>query len=416
MKCCDASNDVDVLAPSDMRFNGCGKLSSNLQDWKNPAMEEKVYDGSGAESKSNVCFGPFELDLRRGELSKEGARARLQEQPLQILRMLLESPGEVVSREQIRKRLWPEETVVEFDLSINAAIRRLRSTLQDSADNPRYIKTVSRRGYSFIGEVETDHTAPAEPVAAIPSDERINRQAEETLRRPKLHLHPRILVPLLLASIILIASAGAWYYRHGVRPSLTALKPLMRLDVDLGSELSPRSDRGGTNAILSPDGTRLVYVSHSKLFTRRLDQPNATELPGTEGAWGPFFSPDGQWVAFFPGLRKVSIQGGKVVTLCKVDLGGGGSWGDDGNIIAAVPGLARIPSAGGAPTPVTKLAPGELVHRWPQVLPGSKAVIFNAYSSMYGLDSATVEVLSLRDGRRKTLVRGGTWGRYLPSG
>src|SRR5262249_36990502 len=74
------------------------------------------------------------------------------------------------------------------------------------------------------------------------------------------------------------------------------------------------------------------------------------------------------------------------------------------------------PSAGGAPTLVTKLASGELVHRWPQVLPGGKAVIFSAYSSMYGLDSATVQVLSLRDSRRKTLVHGGTWGRYLPSG
>jgi DNA-binding winged helix-turn-helix (wHTH) protein len=86
----------------------------------------------GCSRQSILRFGPFELDLRRGELSKEGGRVRLQEQPLQILRMLLESPGEVVSREEIRKRLWPEETVVEFDLSINAAIRRLRSALQDS--------------------------------------------------------------------------------------------------------------------------------------------------------------------------------------------------------------------------------------------------------------------------------------------
>jgi DNA-binding winged helix-turn-helix (wHTH) protein len=96
--------------------------------------------------------------------------------------MLLESPGEVVSGEEIRKRLWPEETVVEFDLSINAAIRRLRSALQDSADNPRNVKTLARRGYCFIGEVETDHTAPAEPVAAIPANELTNRQAEETPR------------------------------------------------------------------------------------------------------------------------------------------------------------------------------------------------------------------------------------------
>src|SRR6516162_5126632 len=112
----------------------------------------------------NVRFGPFELDLRRGELRKEGRRIRLQEQPFRILQLLLESPGEVVSREEIRNRLWPDETVVEFDHSINAAVRRLRDVLRDSADNPRYVKTLARRGYRFIGEIERPdlptHTEP----------------------------------------------------------------------------------------------------------------------------------------------------------------------------------------------------------------------------------------------------------------
>jgi serine/threonine-protein kinase len=79
-------------------------------------------------------------------------------------------------------------------------------------------------------------------------------------------------------------------------------------------------------------------------------------------------------------------------------------------------GLSRIPSAGGAPTRLTQLTPGEIIHRWPQVLPGARAVIFSAYSSLTGLDGATIQVVSLRDGHRKTLVRGGTWGRYLTSG
>jgi serine/threonine-protein kinase len=385
-------------------------------------MAKRAHAGGGAEFESNVRFGPFELDFRRGELRKEGRRIRLQEQPFQILRILLESPGEVVSREEIRKRLWPDETVAEFDHRINAALRRLRDALRDSVDNPRYIKTVARQGYRFIGDVEiADHPAPAAPVVVIPENGLTNRPVEEGPPDRSLRRSPRIIVPALLAAIILIVGAGAWYYKWAMRPLAVPLQPLMRLDVNLGNELSPRSDRGGANAILSPDGTRLVYVSQSKLFTRRLDQTNATELPGTEGAWGPFFSPDGQWVAFFGGkggLTKVSLQGDKVITLCEVKLGGGGSWGEDGNIIAAVDifGFSRIPSAGGEATPVTELAPGEVVHRWPQVLPGGKAVIFSAYTSMYGLDSATVEVLSLRDGRRKTLVPVGTWGRYLPSG
>ena len=84
-------------------------------------MEKRAHAGGGAEFKANVRFGPFEVDLRRGEMRKDGSRIRLQEQPFQILRMLLEAPGEVVSREEIRNRLWPDEAVVEFDLSINAA-------------------------------------------------------------------------------------------------------------------------------------------------------------------------------------------------------------------------------------------------------------------------------------------------------
>jgi serine/threonine-protein kinase len=112
------------------------------------------------------------------------------------------------------------------------------------------------------------------------------------------------------------------------------------------------------------------------------------------------------------------VKGGPVIALCEARLVSGGTWGEDGNIIAAldITGLSRVPSSGGDPTRVTDLGPGEIIHRWPQVLPGAGAVLFSAYTSMSGVDGATVEVLSLRDGRRKTLVRSGAWGRYLPSG
>jgi eukaryotic-like serine/threonine-protein kinase len=379
---------------------------------------ERGAQAGGSAGSTRVRFGPFELDLLRGELRKEGRRVRLQEQPFQILRMLLQAPGEAVSREEIRKCLWPDETVVEFDHSINAAVRRLRDALRDSADNPRYIKTLSRRGYCFIGEAETDHAAQAEPVAVVPENDPRDRPVQEAPRRPWPPLNPRIIVPILLATMVSIVWAGAWYYRRGARLLVAPLQPLMRLDFDLGDSGSTGPERGA-NAILSPDGTRLVYVSHSKLFTRRLDQAEATELPGTEGAQTPFFSPDGQWVAFFTGttLKKVSPQKIQVVPLCTAQLNYGGSWGEDGNIIAAFDfRISRISSAGGKATQVTEPAPGEISHRWPQILPGGKAILFSAYRSMTGLDGATIEALSLRDGRRKTLVRGGSWGRYLASG
>ena len=99
-------------------------------------------------------FGAFELDLKSGELLKSGRRVVLQEQPLQILRMLIEHAGAITTREEIQRQLWPNDTVVEFDHSINAAIKKLRVALGDSADNPQYIETVARRGYRLMVPVE----------------------------------------------------------------------------------------------------------------------------------------------------------------------------------------------------------------------------------------------------------------------
>src|SRR5215475_14831669 len=90
-------------------------------------------------------FGPFELDVRAGELRKHGIKIRLHEQPFRILLILLDRPGEVVLREEIRETLWPNGTIVEFDHGINAAIQRLRDALGDSADDPRYVETLPRR-------------------------------------------------------------------------------------------------------------------------------------------------------------------------------------------------------------------------------------------------------------------------------
>ena len=215
-------------------------------------------------------------------------------------------------------------------------------------------------------------------------------------------------------ALLLVVTVGALW--RATRPVERAL---VRLDVDLGPEVSLDSPRG-TDAILSPDGTRIVYVSQNRLFTRRLDQPNATELAGTQGVNAPFFSPDGQWVGFFSQgrLQKISVEGGSAITLCDASTGYGGSWGEDDNIIAALNtggGLSRIPSAGGPPTPVTDLQNGEVTHRWPQILQGGKAVLFTASASP-AFDGANIEVMSLTDHSTKTFVRGGTFGRYLPSG
>jgi DNA-binding winged helix-turn-helix (wHTH) protein len=106
-------------------------------------------------------FGSYQADARTGELHKEGARVRLQEQPFQVLLMLLERPGELVTREEIQARLWGSATFVDFDHSLNTAINKLRDTLNDSATEPRYIETLARRGYRFLAAVESVGSAEA---------------------------------------------------------------------------------------------------------------------------------------------------------------------------------------------------------------------------------------------------------------
>jgi hypothetical protein len=232
---------------------------------------------------------------------------------------------------------------------------------------------------------------------------------------------PWKLAATFLALICAIALWAPW--RSGVQQ---VERPSPRLDLDLGPDVSLESTTGPA-VVLSPDGTRLAFVSQStdgipQLFIRRLDQPKADRMLGTEGSYAPFFSPDGQWVGFFARgkLKKTRVDGGKPVILCDASSGRGASWGEDGNIIAALDpqeGLSQVSSGGGNAIPITKLAPGEDSHRWPQVLPGGKAVLFSVSTVAINFDEADIAVLSLKDRQRKTvLAHAGMYPRYLPSG
>src|SRR5258706_444169 len=112
-----------------------------------------------------VRFGEFEVDLRAGELFKEGIKIRLQQQPFRVLALLLEHPGEVVTREDLRQAIWPAGTFVEFDVGLDAAIHKLRSALGDSAENPQLVETLPRRGYRFIAAV--DDVAPSDAARSL---------------------------------------------------------------------------------------------------------------------------------------------------------------------------------------------------------------------------------------------------------
>src|SRR6185369_3290578 len=107
-------------------------------------------------------FGAFELDLRAGELHKKGLRVKLQEQPFRVLTLLIQRPGELVTREEFRSQIWPADTFVDFDNSLNTSINKLRETLGDSAESPHFIETLPRRGYRFIAPVSSSGKAPTQ--------------------------------------------------------------------------------------------------------------------------------------------------------------------------------------------------------------------------------------------------------------
>ena len=112
------------------------------------------------QAGGRLCFGVFEVDLRAGELRKRGLRVRLQQQPFQVLAMLLEHAGQVVGREELQKKLWPADTFVDFDHGLNKAINKIREALGDSAESPRFVETVARRGYRFLADVRVADAAP----------------------------------------------------------------------------------------------------------------------------------------------------------------------------------------------------------------------------------------------------------------
>ena len=131
------------------------------------------------ESKTRLAFGPFKVDFDAEQLSRGNVKVRLSGQPLQILRILLAHPGEVVTREQLRERIWKNGTFVDFEHGLNAAMNKLRKVLGDSADDPRYVETIPGRGYRFIGVLASD---PAEALVAYSSDR--NKEGQLDLYLP----------------------------------------------------------------------------------------------------------------------------------------------------------------------------------------------------------------------------------------
>jgi serine/threonine-protein kinase len=345
-----------------------------------------------------VRFGVYEVDLPRRELRKHGIRIKLQAQPFELLAALLEKPGELVTREELRVRIWGADTFVEFDQSLNRVANKLRDALGDSADNPRFVETVPRRGYRFIAPV----AAATPPPSAVP------RPIPTVSWRPA--PTPGRWYWVLAGVLVAVAVVSLWVASHG---STDIGRRAMWLDLDAGTEVSQPA--------ISPDGNTLVFVARSRLVVRQLNQAKITPLAGTEGASSPFFSPDGQWVGYFANhqLRKVALAGGESTILCDAPRDRGATWMEDGQIIAALSAtgeLSSVPASGGAPRPFSDLkteSPEMISHSRPQVLPGGKGVLFVAGT---GVATGSLRVLPREGGPARTLVANSSNGRYAANG
>jgi TolB-like protein/DNA-binding winged helix-turn-helix (wHTH) protein/Flp pilus assembly protein TadD len=166
---------------------------------------------------SVVRFGTYEIALHSGELRKAGVRIRVQQQPLRLLEILLERPGEVVTREELRSRIWPNESFGDFDQAVNAAIAKLRGALGDAADNPRYIETLPRRGYRFIADVAvvnrpTNKLEPIHEAASSGTEERAPLEIAGKAERPKRPPWQRAWKTLGLAMVLMLFILMVWIF------------------------------------------------------------------------------------------------------------------------------------------------------------------------------------------------------------
>lgn len=306
------------------------------------------------DRKQTVRFGPFELDSQCGELRKNDIRLRLQGQPIQILEMLLARPGELVTREGIQQRLWPADTFVDFDHSLNTAVKKLRQALGDEADAPRYIETLPKRGYRFIGEVERTAPLEGDPVSAeasVATPDRAAAPTDGTRRRN-----------WVLAGCLVTLFIASWLIYQGSKPpSLPRITGSHAVATNIHSTL-PLAE-----AKLLTDGKSIYFQEGSDFSTFQVPVTggDVSEIPAPNGRLQDI-ARDGSEILFMApqsppangfnllakplptGPLRMVVKGGRFAT-----------WSPDGQFIFFVrddaEDLVRARADGSDPQPLVKL-------------------------------------------------------------
>jgi Tol biopolymer transport system component/DNA-binding winged helix-turn-helix (wHTH) protein len=300
-----------------------------------------------SDSQRRICFGPFEVDRTTGELCKRGRRLKLAEQPFQVLAALLEKPGELVTREDLRQRIWSDDTFVDFDHGLNKAVNKVREVLGDSSSDPRYVETLPRRGYRFIA-----------PVESVGREKALDASAPAPTDEPPLTSRWTLVTKVVIGVPILAgALAATWWLIH--EPAEQSVPPytLTPLTFDSGLTYQPS---------ISPDGKFVVFASdragqgNLDLWIMQIgagEPAPVTSDPADE--YEPSFSPDGTRIAFRSdrnggGIYVVPALGGDPRLIAE-----GGHWpkfSPNGTLIAYRDGnrfsgrqIFVVPAEGGEP-------------------------------------------------------------------
>lgn len=321
-------------------------------------------------------FGPFLFDGASGQIWKHGVPVKLHGQPLDILTTLLDQPGQIVSREELQRRLWKESTFVDFEHGLNVAINRLRQALGDSADQPRYVETLPGRGYRFVAPVR-DSGAPPGPVLVMPP--------ETAKEEPSPSAPPdrRWLWPGLAA--VVVASVGIGYL-VGSRSKAPLPPPPLRLTVapPTGYFLRPSSSR--QSFALSPDGARLAFSAmdaggNFRSFAQDLPAGTARPIASGGGTFSLFWADDGRsLLATAAGkLRRTALDSDAYQVVCDLPaITLTGTVIGPQVLIWARSGNFSVPVSGGTPQPVKEHYP------WPQLLPDGRHLLYTAFDERVG--------------------------------
>jgi Tol biopolymer transport system component/DNA-binding winged helix-turn-helix (wHTH) protein len=365
-----------------------------------------------------IQFGVFEIDSRAGELRRNGVKLRIQQQPFQILMALIEHPGQIVSRDELRVRLWPNDTFVDFEHGLNAAVKRLRDVLGESAERPVFIETLPKRGYRFNGIINGHHlgSAPSTPI-----------ESPATAISTKTHVLSRSNI-LVIAALFLLLLALAFGFLLRPKPSPERLEARLTAN---------SAENPVTGAAISPDGKYLAYSDSTGLYLKltRAGETHPISLPNDFSAMPVSWFPDGTHLLLAGtanrgvegGLWRVSMYGGPPVKLVDSAIKGSVSpdgqriaylrdapiWGDFGNEIWVVN------SDGTSPLKIVSAVGNEVIGALAWAPDNRRVAYIRVRWGGHMADTNSIEIASVKGDRPRIVLsdsRVGSSVYWLPDG